>query len=380
MGKKVLFSTKWYEMREHMGVLQYAHKYHWDVFSSHHMPESVFKIPDLDGLIVEVGSVDQRRLKLAQQFKSPVVALEDLGDGLDVPRVHTDNHAVGKLAADHFVKRGFTRFMTVSRVGYSYAQDRIKGFHEAIDRLRNAECLDIKLNKHRRPERPKNGKKVPSFIEMVNTLQRPIGIFCVDDDEAAEVIRDLRREGLSIPEEVAIVGVNNDPLLCPFAPVPITSVDPNFEGIGYKAAQLLGHMMRGGKQEPKDYAIKPKGLIVRRSSDIRAVEDIHVAKAIRLIWDHADRWRSMKDVASHVNMPTRTLQWRFKKTMGHSLQDEIIRSRIKRIKAALIHTDKPIQRIAEEMGFSSAQYMIRIFSKETGLSPLKFRRKRAKAN
>ena len=375
MSKQVLFTTRWYEMREHLGVLHYAQKYRWDVYSSHHMPDAVFKVPDLDGLIVEFGPKDRTRIEMARRFKGPIVALEDYGSGLHVPRVHADNHAIGRMAAQHFIERGFTRFMTLCRANHRYVHQRIAGFHEGIESAEQNECLDIRLNRKRQPIYSNNGTHKPkSFDKILTTLKGPVGVFCVDDDDATELIRQLLQEGISVPEQVAVVGVNNDPLVCPFARVPISSIDPDFEAIGYRAAQLLNRMMRGEKVEPKTYCVQPKGIVVRRSSDIRAVEDVQVAKAIRFIWDHSTQWRSINHIAEHVGLATRTLQWRFKKVMGYSLQDEMIRSRIDRIKDELIQTDKPIRQIADEMDFSSVQYLIRLFSKQTGISPLKYRR------
>ncbi len=375
MSKKILFSTRWYEMRVHVGVLKYAQQHHWDVYSSHHMPEDVIKVPDLDGLIVEFGPHDRNRIEMARRFSGPVVALEDFDSGLHLPRVHADNRAIGQLAAEHLLERGFHRFMTLCRASHTYVQDRIAGFHQAIASVQNTECLDIRLTRKRQPRYSSNGANQPkSFGQLLQTLRCPVGVFCIDDDDATELIRQLFAEDIAVPEEVAVVAVNNDPLVCPFARVPISSVDPNFEEIGYRAAEQLDHMMNGKNVKIKTHLVSPKDIIVRRSSDIRAVEDVEVARAIRFIWDHSTQWRSINQIAEHVGLATRTLQWRFKKVMGYSLQDEMIRSRIDRIKDELVTTNKPIRQIADEMEFSSVQYLIRLFNKQTGMSPLKYRR------
>ncbi len=375
MAKKILFSTRWYEMRVHLGVLKYAQQHHWDVYSSHHMPEAVIKVPDLDGLIVEFGPHDRNRVEMVKGFAGPVVALEDFGSGLQVPRVHADNRAIGQMAAEHFLERGFHRFMTLCRANHTYVHDRIAGFHAAIASARDMECVDIRLTRKRQPVYATNGSHQPkSFGKLLKTLRSPVGVFCIDDDDATELIRQLIAEDIAVPEEVAVIGVNNDPLVCPFARVPITSIDPNFEEIGYRAAEQLDRMMNGGKIKIKTNLVAPKDIVVRRSSDIRAVEDVQVARAIRFIWDHSTKWKSINDISEHVGLATRTLQWRFKKVMGYSLQDEMIRSRIDRIKQELVSTDKPIRLIADEMEFSSVQYLIRLFSKQTGMSPLKYRR------
>ncbi|MCB1069142.1 MAG: substrate-binding domain-containing protein [Verrucomicrobia bacterium] len=375
MYKRVLFSTKWYEMRVHQGVLDYAQRHGWDVISSHHMPESAFNIPALDGQIVEIGPNDRRRRQLTEAFPGPVVGLEDFGAGLEVPRVHTDNYAVGCLAAEHFLERGFRRFATLCRADYAYVRDRLRGFHDTIGGMNGGlPCLDIKLKTFWSDTNHVGKEYRASSLQKLLAIDRPAGVFCVDDDDAAGLIRSLIKRNVSIPEEIAVVGVNNDPLTCPYGLVPITSIDPGFENIGYRAAELLDRMMQGKHIPPKTHLVPPRGLVVRRSSDIRAVEDLQVARALRFIWDHPENRKAVADIAAHVKLPIRTLQWRFNKAMGYSLQDEVTKLRIERIKERLIQSDKSIRQIADEMDFSSVQYLIRLFRKETGVSPLKFRR------
>ncbi len=374
MDKTILFSTQWYEQRVHLGVLRYAQEHRWDVLSSHHLPGLVPEAPDADGQIVEIGYRDRKRLRVTQEFKGPVIGLEDFGESLDVPRVHTDNHAVGKLAARHLLDRNFSQFATLSRNSFHYVLDRLEGFHNEIGKVPGTECLDLRCagGVHQKELSPKK-KDVPS-MESVLTLDRPIGVFCPDDDVALILIRFLERNHVSVPEEVAVVGVNNDPVICPFASVPISSVDVGFERIGYKAAELLGRMTKGKAVATKAHLVKPTGVEVRRSSDIQAVEDVLVARALRFIWDQAEEWVSISDIAAHVKLPVRTLQWKFSKRMGYPIQNELTKSRVERVKNELLYTAKSTGQIAEDLNFSSVQYMIRVFSKETGLSPLKYRR------
>jgi len=368
MNKSVLFSTKWYEQRIHLGVLQYAHEKRWDVVSSHHMPGLVFELPDVDGQIVEISERDQKRLRLTKDFKGPVVGLEDFGNGLDIPRVHTDNMEIGKLAAQHFLERNFKNFATLHRQCYQYALDRLEGFHQELSKTKNVSCEDFY-----RPSESSKNKATDPYYHLLQ-LDRPLAVFCGDDEDALHLIRFLDREGVSVPEEVAVVGVNDDPVICPYAQVPITSVNPNFEKIGHKAAELLDKMMQGKKVPSKVHLIPPAGVTTRRSSDIRAVDDVYVAKAMRLIWDQSSERITITSIAEELDIPVRTLQWKFSKQTGHSLQDELIRSRVNRVKHALRHSTKSTNQIAEDLDFSSVQYMIRVFSKETGMSPLKYRR------
>ena len=376
MERKIIFSTRWYESRVHLGVLKYAQSHRWDVISSHHMPDVASEAPGADGQIVEVGARDRRRLRLTREYKGPVVGLEDLGDGLDIPRVHVDNHAVSKLAARHLLDRGFTTFASLSRMNYEYAQDRVKGFRQEVEQAKGCSMTEVRCNGLLSfLAAGKNGTTFQALRKLL-ALPRPVGVFCVDDEDAAALIRYLDLQEIQVPEEFAIIGVNNDPLICPYARTPLSSVDPDFEAIGFRAAELLDQMMHGRAVPAKTYPVPPKDVVVRRSSDIIAVEDLLVAKAIRFMWDHSESWISIGDIAAHVEVPIRTLQWRFSKAMGRTLQEEMTRSRIERVKEHLLNTDKSAQKIAEEMNFSSVQYMNRQFSKETGMPPMKFRKSR----
>lgn len=388
MEKKIVFSTRWYESRVHHGVLKYAQSRHWDVISSHHMHEVAFAAPNADGQIVEIGVRDRRRLRLIREYKGPVVGLEDLGDGLEIPRVHMDNCSAGRLAARHLLDRGFTTFATLSRLKHQYAQNRVKGFRQEVETAEGCSIAEFRCdglwahvgsNKSDRLwaqiDAGTNGQILQAMRNLLE-LPRPVGVFCVDDEDAAALIRFLESQQIHVPEEFAVVGVNNDPIVCPYARIPITSVDPDFEAIGFKAAELLDEMMQGKKIPAKTYTVPAKEVVVRRSSDILAVEDLLVARALRFIWDRSESWISIGDIAAHVETPVRTLQWRFSKAMGQTLQDEMTRSRIEVVKERLLNTDKSAQKIAEEMNFSSVQYMNRQFSKETGISPLKFRKSR----
>ena len=374
MNKTILYSTQWYERRVHLGVLDFAQQHEWDVVSSHHMPNLVPDVAGVDGQIVEVGPRDRRRLRLIQEFDGPVVGIEDFGDGLDIPRVHTDNRLVGQLAARHLMDRGFRRFATLTRAEFQYVKDRLAGFRDEVAAGGATQCLDILWEGL--GDRPTflPGEQDAIRLNSLLKLDRPVGVFCVDDEDARILVRHLERHEIAVPEEVAVIGVNNDPLICPYASVPISSVDPGFEQVGYRAAELLNQMLEGETVPPATHTIQPLGVVVRRSSDIRAVDDVQVARALRYIWDHADRRIAIGDIAAHVDLPVRTLQWRFSKRMGNPLQEELTRSRINRVKQELLHTTKSANQIAQDLDFSSVQYMIRVFNKETGLSPLKYRR------
>jgi LacI family transcriptional regulator len=375
MDKTILFSTQWYERRVHLGVLEYARDHRWDVISSHHMPGLVFEAPDVDGQIVEIGPRETRRLRLTEAFQGPVVGMEDFGDGLDIPRVHTDNRAVGRLAARHLLDRGFLRFATVCRDHFQYVQDRFGGFHDEIGTMKGSQCLDIRSNgAPQQGELLSPDRDIISSLESLLSLERPIGVFCADDEDASRLIRFLERARVAVPEEIAVIGVNDDPLICPFTSAPLSSIDPGFGRIGYKAAQLLDRLMQGKPVPSKVHLVKPTGVVIRRSSDIRAVPDLTVSKTLRYIWDHAETRLTIADIAAHVDLPVRTLQWRFSKWMGYPIQHELTKTRVKRVQQELLQTTKSTGQIAEDLNFSSVQYMIRMFSKETGVSPLKYRR------
>lgn len=178
---------------------------------------------------------------------------------------------------------------------------------------------------------------------------------------------------LAVPDEVAVVGVDNDDLLCELADPPLSSVALESEQAGWDAAAVLDRMMKGEKLKPQRILVAATGVVVRRSSDARTTTDLTVTQALRFIHDYAPRGIGVNDVVAAVGGSRRALEVRFRKVLGRPVNEEIQRAKLERAKRLLGETDLSIERIAMASGFSSSGYLIRLFKRETGFAPGGFR-------
>jgi LacI family transcriptional regulator len=176
-----------------------------------------------------------------------------------------------------------------------------------------------------------------------------------------------------VPDDVAVIGVDNDALLCELASPPLSSVIPNTHRTGYEAAALLDRMMRGKRVAPTAHLIAPLGVAARQSTDVLAVDDRAVARAVQFIREHACEGINVSDVLRAVPLSRRVLEQRFQRLLGHTPREEILHVRLNRVKQLLSETDLPLYLIAERTGFEHVEYLSVVFKRETGKTPSAFR-------
>ena len=169
-------------------------------------------------------------------------------------------------------------------------------------------------------------------MKWIKSLPKPVGVMACNDERGLQVLDACRRAGVAVPDEVAVIGVDNDLPMCELAIPPLTSVDVNAEGIGYEAAALLERMMSGKKPPAKPTMLPPRGVITRRSTDLIASEDEEVSRAVRYIREHACNRLQVSDVLTHMGMSRASLQQRMKQIVGRTIHQEIQRVRLNRAK------------------------------------------------
>jgi LacI family transcriptional regulator len=195
-----------------------------------------------------------------------------------------------------------------------------------------------------------------------------------NDDRGREVLEACRSSGIRVPEEIAVVGVDNDELLCELADPPLSSVVLNAEGVGYRAAALLDRMMRRRWRKPRRLVAEPLYVVTRRSTDMVAIADPEVAAALGFIHDHAAEPIGVEDVVRHLAISRRNIEIRFQKCVGRTLHAELQRVRLERARRFLVETDIPIPKVAESVGYRTASYFIQVFRAEHNMTPAKYRR------
>ena len=178
---------------------------------------------------------------------------------------------------------------------------------------------------------------------------------------------------MAVPDEVAVIGVDNDTLLCELASPPLSSVIPNAHRAGYEAAALLDHMMAGKRVAAVAHLIAPLGIAARQSTDVLAVEDRDVARAVQFIREHACEGINVGDVLRAVPLSRRVLEQRFERLLGRTPRAEIMHVRLARVKQLLVETDLPLYLVAARTGFEHVEYLSVVFKRETGRTPSAWR-------
>jgi LacI family transcriptional regulator len=209
----------------------------------------------------------------------------------------------------------------------------------------------------------------------LSSLDKPIGIIACNDSRALQLLNAARECRIEVPDEVAVVGIDNDSVLCSLADPPLSSVDHDLRRIGYEAAVLLDRMMAGDVRVDTRLLVEPLRVVTRQSSDVLAIRDGEVAAAMKFIREQACLGISVNDVVAAVPVSRSTLERRFTKGVGRSIKDEINRVRILRIKELLIHTDQKLSAISAKAGFAYAEYMNVMFKEAVGMTPGQYRRK-----
>lgn len=328
-------------------------------------------LPSYDGLIARASAALAHR---AQKAKVPLVNVwMNSPDADRLPGVFPDFAEVGRLACEHLHDRGFREFGCLSIPRERAHLLMVNSFHAAVENLGcHCNCAKSARFFHR------NARSWARFQKMLDdwmsTWKPPIGVFVVFNDVTARyVVHACRRRGLRIPEDVALMTSTNEPTIGTMPPPSLSSVEVNYEHIGYQAAEILNDMMRKGKTTTGHHLVKPSGVLVRESTDFFAVNDEVVAFAMQYIEQHTRDRIAVDDVAAAARVSRRTLERRFQSRLGRSVAAEIRRLRILKAKRLLAETDLLIKQVARETGFRDPTRLHEIFVREEKTTPTEFR-------
>lgn len=288
------------------------------------------------------------------------------------PYVITDSEAIGRLAAEHFLDRGFRNFAYFGFNNIPSSNERGKTFSKKIDQA----GFQVHLYEESQSRSQRSLEKEQMAIgNWLRGLVKPVGLMVCNDHCARDLIEISMNMGIRVPEEVAILGVDNDELECELMDPSLSSVALNCERAGYEAAELLDKMMHGTEVEEKVVLVQAKYVVPRRSTEIEAVQNKDVADALRYIRDHAHTPIQVQDVAYSVALSVRALEKKFRLELDRTIFDQIQNTRMEEARRMLIETNLQISEIALSLGYSGAEKLSRSFRKEMGMTPLKFRRR-----
>jgi LacI family transcriptional regulator len=287
------------------------------------------------------------------------------------PLVHTDDARIAEMAAEHLLDRGFRRFGFFGLAGERWSEQRRDAFVAAVS---EAGCTSTVYEIPRHVHHTRIWEEYADHLaDWVGGLPRPTGIMVCSDQCGPIILEACRRSGAVVPDEVAVIGVDNDEPLCEVADPGLSSVWPDHHRVGYEAAALLDRMIRGGKAPTEPIYVPPRGVVIRPSTDVLAIEDRDMAAAVRFIRQHACSGPTIDDVAAHISMSRSALQRRFKETVGRTLHEEMLRMRLARARELLSESDLPIAIIAEKSGFRHQEYMGAVFRQHLDQTPAQYR-------
>ena len=312
-------------------------------------------------------------VKGCAQLKIPLVDLCDTKAYPGVPKIRPDNVSLGHLGAEHFLERGHQHFGFSGFSSENWSCERRDGFVEALQLAgRKCELFDADAPGDLTPSW--DTEQIASQCAWLKSLPKPVAIMACNDMRAQQIITAAHFNNMMVPEEVAVLGVNNDPIRCELAYPQLSSVAPNAFQSGYRAAEVLAGMLEGRKPESYYQRIEPLGVVTRRSTDALAIHDRNVAAALNYIREHACTGLKVDAVSRHAFASRSQLEKKFRQYLGRSPQAEIRRVQVAKIRQLLTETDFPLKKIAELAGFEHVEYMCVLFKRLTGNSPGVYRK------
>jgi LacI family transcriptional regulator len=318
-----------------------------------------------DGIIARIENAGIARA--LRRVRLPIVDVSAARLLPALPWFETDDAAVAQAAFEHLRERGFRNFAFCGDPRFNWSNWRQEHFQRAVQ-AEGGTCAAYE------PARVASDRDAADDLaRWLRYLPKPVGVMACYDLRGVQVLDACRRLGVPVPDEVAVVAVDNDELLCELAHPPLSSVVPNTRRTGYEAAALLDRLMNGSRAPGETHLIPPLGVATRQSTDVLAIEDPHVSRAVRYIREHACEGINVRDVLRAVPQSRRLLEARFKKLLGRTPHEEILRVQLRRVKQLLTETDLPLETIAERTGFAHPEYLSVVFRREVGQPPSRYR-------
>lgn len=325
-----------------------------------------------DGLLVRVH--DRQLAARVLRTGVPTVDLGYVIPDLFPWRIANDQRRIGAEGAHHLLdcglrSFGFCGWGPLHPPARIYEHDRLESFaavlHQAGFKVENYEG-------HRRPDR--TGRSDQRLLaSWLRSLPKPVGIMAANDERALELLEAAQSAGIHVPSQAAILGVDNDEIICQASHPTLSSVALNLQRIGWEGAGILDRLLRGQPPPDKPLIIPPFGVVRRQSTDVIAVHDELVADAVRLIQRRLSEPLQVNDLLKALQISRRTLEVRFRAVLGRTPHDELIRRRIQHVKDLLLNTGWTLKQIANQAGFRHVEHLHHAFRRAVGQTPGAFR-------
>jgi LacI family transcriptional regulator len=332
-------------------------------FSTSHIKEW-----EADGIIMRNTSQELNYL----DFKIPIInVLHYKRRENRIPLVKTECESISKLAAEHLIGLGYKNFGYCGFNNLDWSIERFNFFDQFISKA------GYITQSFFRPEAETYTawkKEQLLLAKWLTKLPKPVGIMACNDDRGHHVLEACKIADLRVPEDVAVLGVDNDTLVCEMCDPPLSSIALNTENAGYETAELLDKLMRNTEMTGQVILVAPTHVVSRHSTDIFSINDDNVVKALSFIYKNVRNKIMVEDIVKVTSLSRRSLETKFKKNLGRSIMEEVRRMRIEIISKLLIETDMSIAEICNTFSFIDMDHIARYFKKEKGIGLREFRK------
>lgn len=331
----------------------------------------------VDGVIALFRN--RRQAEAILQAGLPTVDLDFTLPDLLPCGIRNDEEGIAEMAAEHLRSRGLRHF---AYVGWAEAQEGAnlwdEGRRKTFSGILARDGFETKIYEWpKAPEERTRSREQEALARWLGSLPRPVGVMACNDQRARHVLESARMAGLRVPDELAVVGVDNDETLCELSTPSISSIALNTDHIGFKGAAMLDRLMTGRPVPRRAVSVPPLGVIARKSTDLLAMADSNVVAAVRYMEANIDKPIRIAEVLRVANVCRKTLEVRFQRTLGRTPHEELQRLRLERVKHLLLQTAWPLKRIARTSGFTYVEHLHLIFRRATGTTPSRFRARHA---
>jgi LacI family transcriptional regulator len=373
--KRVLLVLGWYDYRLHQGIEKYAQEHGWHLYANYAREKILPWGWQGDGILAWLGAGDDLA-DFVKSAKRPTVDFSLRRPQLKFSRVLEDHANAAQLVAEHLLARGFTNFMFYSDADNWSYEERGHGFIAELQKTgRPCTWLRWRESASFATGRQEWKRKRSWLVTQMKNANKPLAVFAANDQQALDVLESCESCGITVPEQVAIVGAENY-LLAPDAMrTPISSVDTNLEVLGYCGAELLDRLMSGARPPTEPIRVPAAGVIVRKSSDILTIKHQGLSRSLRFLWEHAHEPICISDLVKVAAMSRRGLHKAFIEHLNRTPGQELSRVRIERAKKQLVETNQKIETIALMSGYQNINTFCVAFKRVTGMTAKEFRDK-----
>lgn len=333
------------------------------------------KESEIDGLIARVSG---RTVESIRSLGVPCIDVRCSQKFSGIPQVETDDQAVAHLAFSHLWERGFRRFAYCGFENAHFSEARLRYFREAVE---DKSCKLSVYETSGKRDAPittveESGlSDTEGLSHWLETLTPPTGVFVCNDIRGQQVLNTCSRLGLEVPDDLAVIGVDDDDAICPLSNPPLTSVRPDTNRVGYRAAEILDSMMLGEKVPEEIEYVSPIAVVQRLSTQVIAIDDREIARVCRFIREHACDGIDVNDVAEFTSFSRRQLERRFRLELNRSPHEEITSVQIERVKQLLRESDMTLEQIAPLTGYRHKERLGAVFKRICDETPGAYRRK-----